>query len=165
MKCLLLNSAYEGLAFISEIKGLKLYFNDKVEVLSNWDEEISWTSGSMKIPAVIKLKYYIKFIPKRVPFNRMAVFRRDLYACQYCNKAGTSNTLTIDHVIPKSKGGLHDWLNTVACCEKCNFYKDNRTPEEAGMRLINKPHVPDLRLKNLLPEMQTVHKDWEFWLK
>lgn len=165
MKCLLLNSSYDGLAFVSEIKGLKLYFNDKVEVISNWDETISWSSGSMKIPAILKLKYYVKYVPRRSSFNRLAVFRRDQYCCMYCNRALSKELLTIDHIIPKSRGGLTIWTNTCASCGPCNILKNDRTPEEAGMRLLRKPIIPEIRLKNSLIGMTEIHKDWEIYLK
>src|ERR1700748_1026645 len=131
MKCLLLNSSYDELAFVSETKSLKLYFNDKVDLISSWEETISWSSGSMKLPAILKLKYYVRYVPRRSAFNRLAVFRRDQHSCMYCGIGLSKELLTIDHVIPKSRGGLTIWTNTVSSCGPCNLLKSNKTPEEA----------------------------------
>lgn len=165
MKCLLLNSSYEGMAFVSETKALKLYFNDKVDVVSSWDEKISWSSGSMKLPAIIKLKYYVKYVPRRSAFNRLAVFRRDQYVCQYCARALHQDLLTIDHIIPKSRGGSTTWLNTVSSCSPCNLLKSNKTPDEAKMKLLHKPTIPEIKLKNFLINITERHPDWEIYLK
>ncbi|MGK7918613.1 MAG: HNH endonuclease [Trichodesmium sp.] len=73
------------------------------------------------------------------PVNRKEVLKRDHHRCQYC---GTTKRLTLDHVIPRSKGGKHSWDNVVTACEKCNATKGNRTPTEAGMKLLNQPKTP-----------------------
>ncbi len=160
MKCLLLNSTYDSMSFITEIRAIKLYFNDKIEVISTWDETINWVNGSMKVPAIVKLNYYIRWIPKRNPFNRLAVFNRDNYTCQYCNVAEHPNNLTIDHIVPKSKGGLTSWMNTITSCKKCNSKKDNKTLQESGMKLSSKPFIPVFSLKNELKYMSKIHNDW-----
>lgn len=165
MKCLLLNSTYDSMAFIAEVRALKLYFNDKVEIISSWDEKIHWASGSMKIPAIVRLKYYVKFVPHIVPFNRLGVFRRDQFTCQYCSRALNQDLLTIDHILPKSRGGLTSWKNTISSCVPCNLAKSNKTPEEAGMQLINRPFVPEFKLRAFLPSQGTIHPDWSIYLK
>lgn len=76
---------------------------------------------------------------KTPPVNRREVFRRDGHTCQYC---GSSKKLTLDHVLPRSRGGLHTWSNVVAACERCNSTKSDRTPQEAGMLLKTKPKPP-----------------------
>ncbi|OZH54670.1 HNH endonuclease [Hydrocoleum sp. CS-953] len=73
------------------------------------------------------------------PVNRREVLKRDHHRCQYC---GTTKRLTLDHVIPRSKGGKHSWDNVVTACERCNAFKGNRTPTEAGMKLLNQPKTP-----------------------
>jgi len=73
------------------------------------------------------------------PVNRKEVLKRDHHRCQYC---GTTKRLTLDHVIPRSKGGKHSWDNVVTACEKCNATKGSRTPTEAGMKLLNQPKTP-----------------------
>lgn len=73
------------------------------------------------------------------PVNRREVLRRDHHRCQYC---GTTKHLTLDHVIPRSRGGKHSWDNVVTACEKCNSFKGSRTPTEAGMKLLHQPKTP-----------------------
>ena len=165
MKCLLLNSTYDNMAFITEIRAIKLYFNDKIEVISSWDEKISWVNGSIKIPATVRLKNYVKYQQRRVAFSRIMVFKRDSFMCQYCSRQGTDHTLTIDHILPKSRGGQTTWLNTTTSCPKCNMYKNNQTPEEAGLKLLSQPYVPDLRLRTQLPNVGKIHEDWYIYLK
>ncbi|MDV2995377.1 MAG: hypothetical protein N4J56_005031 [Chroococcidiopsis sp. SAG 2025] len=94
----------------------------------------------MAVPSYIRLTFTsTERIWKIPPVNRREVLRRDNYACQYC---GNNKRLTIDHVIPLSKGGLHTWNNVVAACEQCNQYKSDRTPQQAGMLLHSKPKAP-----------------------
>jgi 5-methylcytosine-specific restriction endonuclease McrA len=165
MKCLQLNSTYEPMSFIDIDKALKLYFRYKIEVISNWDEKITWINGSMKLPAIIKLNKYVRHIRKRTNFDRHTLFRRDLFCCGYCNRALSANSLTVDHIVPKSQGGLTTWLNCVSACGKCNSYKQDRTPEQANMQLLIKPTVPTLGLKNDLYKMQKIHDDWANYIK
>lgn len=165
MKCLQLNSTYEPMSFIDIENALKLYFRGKIDVLSTWNEKITWINGSMKLPAIIKLNKYVRHIRRRSNFDRHTLFRRDSFLCGYCLKALSANFLTIDHIIPKSQGGLTTWMNTISCCSKCNSFKDDRTPEEAGMRLLIKPFVPNLGLKNDLYKMQNIHDDWNIYIK
>lgn len=165
MKCLQLNSTYEPMSFIDIDKALKLHFRGKIDIISTWNEKITWISGSMKLPAIIKLNKYVRHIRRRTNFDRHTLFRRDSFLCAYCLKALSANSLTIDHIVPKSQGGLTTWLNTVSCCAKCNSYKENRTPEEANMKLLIKPTVPTLGLKNDLYGMQKIHTDWAMYIK
>ncbi len=165
MKCLQLNSTYEPMSFIDIDKALKLHFRGKIDIISTWNEKITWISGSMKLPAVIKLNKYVRHIRRRTNFDRYTLFRRDLFTCQYCAKALSANSLTVDHIIPKSQGGLTTWLNCCACCSKCNSAKENRTPEEAGMKILNKPTVPVLGLKNDMYKIQKIHDDWFHYIK
>ena len=83
----------------------------------------------------------------------------------YCGIIGTDKSLTIDHIIPKSRGGLTSWKNTVSCCSPCNRLKNDQTPEEAGIKLINRPVIPEFKLKALLPSQGQIHPDWLTYLK
>src|SRR5260221_7339565 len=105
MQVLLLNFSYEVISFISIERALSLHFKGKTDIISEWQEEISWPSGKMKIPATIRLKYYVRWIPKKVRYNRGAVFRRDNFSCQFCGIKLKNSKLTIDHIIPKTMGG------------------------------------------------------------
>lgn len=162
MKVLLLNTTYEGISFVSFRKAMKLYFKDKVEILSYWDDVVSWSSGEMKIPAVIRLKYYVRWIPRRVRLNRQGIFRRDRQMCQYCGSK--QGPFTIDHIIPVSQNGTSTWINCTTSCNFCNNKKGNRTPEQANMVLLSKPYVPTVNLFNEIATMKDVHPDWTLYL-
>lgn len=164
MKALLLNSNYVPISFIPENKILKLWSKNKVEVLSYWDEVINWSSGKMNVPAVMRLNYNVRWIPRKAKFTRLNVFRRDRYTCCYCYTQFEMSNLTLDHVIPKDRGGIMMYNNIVTSCWPCNQKKRNRTPEEAGMKLLLKPKVPNLSLKDELDLVRPAHPDWDMYL-
>lgn len=93
-------------------------------------------------PEVIVLTEYDKLLAPQATFNRRTLFKRDHHRCQYCGKQPGSEELTIDHVIPRSKGGPTSWENCTLCCVDCNRRKANRTPEQAGMKLLSVPKRP-----------------------
>ncbi len=94
----------------------------------------------MPFPSVIRLSAYIHLPYKNIELSRKNIIRRDGHRCQYCSKS--SPPLTIDHVMPKSRGGSDTWENLVCACVRCNNRKGNRTPEEAGMPLLRRPRKP-----------------------
>ena len=169
MKTLLLNSSGEPLSFVNFTRLMKLIFNQnygssKVEILANWNDKINWQSGNMKLPATVKLKYYVKNSYRRIKFDRKSVFRRDLFLCCYCGLALTLKEATLDHIVPRSKKGLTSWENCVTACSACNKKKANRTLQETGMKLLNKPFVPNCNMLNqdyylISPK----HEDWKNW--
>jgi len=95
--------------------------------------------ASMNIPSVIRLTEYVHIPFERKSLSRKNILLRDHNTCQYCGKVFNPSDLTLDHVIPKSRGGSSNWDNLVACCKKCNNRKGNCLPEEAGMKLIKRP--------------------------
>jgi 5-methylcytosine-specific restriction endonuclease McrA len=97
---------------------------------------------SIRVPEIIVLLVYDKQPALRVPFSRRNLFIRDNYRCQYCGVRGSGEHLGVDHVIPRSKGGLSTWANCVLACHTCNVRKGSRTPHEAGMRLLRGPSQP-----------------------
>jgi len=161
MKALLLNSSYEPISFIPLKRLIKLIVNDKVEIIESWPERISWGSGGMDLPAVIRLKYYIKRPLMKRKFNRKAIFIRDQYTCLYCGIAVTAAKITVDHIIPVSKGGILSWLNAVSSCNTCNSKKSNKTLEEAGMKLLKQPFIPETTLNNEYILIKPKHICWK----
>jgi len=111
-------------------------------------------------PAVIVLKSYIRKDFMSYSCNRKNVVWRDRYTCQYCAKKFSFVELTMDHIIPKSRGGDKSWSNIVASCKKCNSNKGNRTPEEAKMPLIKKPTVPRWSIHVLLRDKK-IPQEWK----
>ena len=94
---------------------------------------------AIRVPSVIRLTGF-----RRIPYQTRALSRknilmRDRYTCQFCGRILPAHELTIDHVIPRSRGGQTDWDNVVACCQSCNTTKGDRLPEEAGLRLLRPP--------------------------
>jgi 5-methylcytosine-specific restriction endonuclease McrA len=142
--CVLLNGDYSFLCTIDVRKAFKLVFANKVNVLKFSDRMIQGVQKAFKIPAVIVLIKVVRSVYRgRVPFSKKNVLIRDRYQCAYCGNRG-GNELTIDHVIPKSRGGKTDFDNCVASCRKCNNKKDARTPSEAGVRLMKRPYQPTI---------------------
>lgn len=164
-KTLLLNSNYEVLSFIGEKKLIKLFFKDKLEVISIWDDKICWKSGYLNHPSVVRLKYYIKINHYLSSFSRKAVLKRDDYTCQFCNKKLLPSQITIDHVLPKSQGGITSFTNCVVSCQGCNGKKANKTPEQAGMILLKKPTHPKFSTKFYIKDFQDHwNNDWNNFL-
>lgn len=136
-----------------------LWFQDKVEVLEFHKTTVSSPSRSYALPAVMRLKQYIRpYLSLGVRLSRQNIFLRDSHVCQYCYRKFTEKKLTLDHVIPLSKGGRHEWTNVVTACSACNNKKGDKSLEKANLRLLNRPEKPtwlpsrDLDLEgNLLP--------------
>lgn len=141
-RVLVLNLDHSPVAVVSAQKAIVLTLLEKATMLSTYELlQIRTISRSFEYPAVIRLNHY-KNIPYRgVMLNRANLFRRDNGECQYC---GSVKHLTIDHVLPRSKGGKTSWTNLVTACNRCNVNKGNKTPEEAGMPLKILPFKPTL---------------------
>lgn len=142
-----------------------MVFGGKVEVLEEYDELIRSPSVAMRMPAVIRLLNAVRRRPRSVRFSRFNVLLRDAFICQYCGARPHARELTVDHVVPRARGGPTRWHNVVAACRTCNHRKGNRTPEEARMRLHRIPREP-----RALPGLgdriglRTVHEKWLFWV-
>ena len=111
---------------------VKAVFLDRVNIVSEYEEEVRSPSFSMRLPSVIALKTYIP-LARRPAFTRFNVFLRDRFACQYCGTAEPASELTFDHVIPRSRGGRTTWDNVVTACTTCNLRKGNKLPGQVGM--------------------------------
>lgn len=136
---LVLNASFEPLSVVSARRAVCLLLDDKAELLESDDAFIRSTSLVFPSPAVIRLSYMVK-VPRHrvVNASRRAVFARDEHRCQYCGGGADS----IDHVVPRSRGGGDGWDNLAAACRACNARKRNRTPAEAGMRLLRPCRAP-----------------------
>jgi len=140
MRTLVLNAGFEPLAVVSFKRALVLVMNQKATIVAADAEHPVWgSSGSYDRPSVILLTRYVKIPSSRlIPVSRRGVLRRDASRCGYCG--GSANT--IDHVLPRSRGGADSWENLVACCLKCNNVKGDRTPGEMGWNLRFRPRAP-----------------------
>jgi len=142
MKTLKLDASYRPVGIVDCIEALVLCIVGKATAVEEYEEDISSPSITFKIPSVIVLKTIVKYFDYQISPNRTNVIWRDSNTCQYCSKKMLSSELTMDHVLPKSRGGDNTWTNLVTCCKKCNQKKRDRTPEEAGMKLNKKPLKP-----------------------
>ena len=122
-------------------------------------EWVRSVSFDVMVPKIIRLLFYDRLPQTRVKFNRRNIFARDENRCQYCGKRHATNELSLDHVIPRSRGGRTTWENVVCSCTRCNARKGGRLPEEAGLSLYRKPakprRSPVIRLKLLSDKYQT----------
>ena len=138
---LLLNASYEPLTTLALRRAVLLVLRDKAEVVHGDAAGTVLHSASMvlSVPSVIRLHRYIR-VPyrRRIPLTRVALMRRDGHHCAYCGKRAE----TIDHVVPRSRGGAHVWENVVASCKPCNHRKADRLLDELGWRLNVTPTVP-----------------------
>ena len=137
---LILNASYLPLGVCNSKRAICLYFLDKVDILMSYDHHIHSPSMQMKVPSVIKLKKYVSFNSLDVVLNRKNLLLRDHSSCQYC---GSKSNLTIDHIIPKQKGGEDSWENLIIACSPCNSRKGNRSLIETKMKLMKVPKKPN----------------------
>jgi 5-methylcytosine-specific restriction endonuclease McrA len=139
MRTLVLNAGYEPLAVVSFKRALVLVLEGKASLLAADEHPVLSASGEWERPSVILLRRYVR-IPsgRNVPVSRRGVLRRDGQRCAYC----TASASTIDHVVPRSRGGADSWENLVACCLRCNNVKGDRTPHEMGWTMHVTPRAP-----------------------
>jgi 5-methylcytosine-specific restriction endonuclease McrA len=142
-RCIVLNGDYTFLNTVSWRRAVTLVMAGKTEVIKYADKVIRLANGTtLKIPVLIKLMKIIRTIYRnKVPFSKRNVMVRDNYKCCYC---GCCDELTIDHVIPSSRGGKTEFDNCITCCMKCNAKKGDRTPTEARMYLQKRPYAPTI---------------------
>lgn len=158
---LVLNQNYEPIGICNARKAVILIYLGKAEIVESLGTEIRSVSVSMAFPSVVRLQIYIYKPYKAVILNRKNIYRRDRSTCQYCGKKGPQ--LTVDHVIPKNFGGKDSWDNLVCACQRCNSRKGNKTPEQAGMKLLKKPVKPS-RLFFMQFFIDKPHKTWRPYL-
>jgi 5-methylcytosine-specific restriction endonuclease McrA len=138
---LVLNQSYEPLNICHAKRALALVMSGKAEMLENGMGYIRTASAAYAIPSVIKLDYIVRRPRTERKLTRIGVFHRDGYVCQYC---GRETQLTIDHVMPRFRGGKHTWENVLACCIPCNRKKAGLTLEQSGMKLKRMPVKPKI---------------------
>ena len=138
----MLNATFEPINVCTVRRAVVLLLKDKAEVIEAADWRLHSATSTMSRPVVIRLVNYVR-IPRdthRRKITRRAVFARDDWTCQYC---GARSNLTVDHVIPRSKGGSSGWDNIVASCAPCNRRKGNSLLRQSGMRLSRTPSTPN----------------------
>jgi 5-methylcytosine-specific restriction endonuclease McrA len=137
---LVLNQNYEPLNVCGWQHAVSMVYIGKAVVVEADAKVLHSPTTEMRLPSVVRLAYHIKRPMPKLKLSRQNLLARDRHTCQYCG--ARSKNLTIDHVIPRDRGGTHSWTNLVTCCMKCNNKKRNRTPREAGMRVLRRPVRP-----------------------
>lgn len=162
-KTLLLNSSFHPLKAISWERAVCMHFLEKVDVLACYDKTVSSATTSMQVPAVVRLRHHVTVHPTGIRFSRRNIYVRDEHTCQYCMGEFHFNDLTLDHVIPRSMGGRTTWSNIVTCCKDCNWKKADKTPNQAGMKLLKKPKTPTV--KNFYQmHNRDIPEEWQGWI-
>ncbi len=141
-RVLVLNQNYEPLSVCTVKRAVVLTFLGKADIVESCDgKKIRSPSTVFPLPSVVRLGFYVRVPGKRIMLSRKNILKRDGHRCQYC---GTINgPLTVDHVLPKIYGGNDSWENLVCACTKCNSIKGDKTPEQAGLKLLRKPRKPN----------------------
>lgn len=159
---LVLSQSYEPLNVCRARRAIVLIARGKAEVIEYADGEIHTITDAFPLPSVIRLVYPVSRPRHPVRLSRHEVFIRDEYTCQYCGKR--TRDLTIDHVIPRNRGGSSTWDNVVSACKSCNHRKAGRTPAEARMRLIRPPRPPQPSPFFLFYEYLQARPEWHIFL-
>ena len=135
---LVLNASYEPLNITSWRRATVMLLKGKAEGLEHATDQL--LRPGLNRPTVIRLRQFVRVPFRPLPLTRRNVFHRDGHRCQYCGCS--SERLSIDHILPRSRGGPHSWDNVTTACLRCNVHKGNRTPREAGMVLLQPPRRP-----------------------
>ena len=147
-KVLVLNASYEPLSICDARNAVLLLFGGKaMVVVSHPEHRIRTVSESFPLPSIV--------------LSRKNIFRRDGYRCQYCGRSDLQ--LTLDHVIPKSRGGEDRWDNLITACKPCNTFKGNRTPAEAGMTMLQNPSCPS-HIALMRQHFLSISDEWKPYL-
>lgn len=161
---LVLNATFEPLNIVTVRRAIVLLLKEKAEVIEATEAQMRSQYLTLDVPLVIRLVYYVR-VPRRLflPLTRRMILARDHYTCQYCGAQPVKSRLTVDHVVPRSRGGETDWKNVVTACVPCNQRKGQRTPGEAGMRLLAPPQRPRYIALVLLGKAQA-HETWQKYI-
>ena len=187
-RILVMNKGWSPIAVTTVRRGMSLVFREHARIVHHETFEMfSWerwldqrssplgdgeivpsgfirtVSLKIELPQVITLSSYNGVPSRQIPFSRRTLFKRDGYQCQYCGVRPGTGALTIDHVMPRSRGGATDWLNCVVSCVRCNVRKGARTPDEAGLILHRHPFRPNW-VEDLLTG-EDIPAAWEKFVK
>ena len=187
---LVLNRNYTAIHVVGARRAFRLLCNERAEVVSQtgeqWDtydfeswielsqarhlfpqEEADWirtVSLTICVPRIIRLLLFDRMPSRAVKFNRRNLFARDASRCQYCGRRFPTSELSLDHIVPRSRGGLSTWANVVCACTRCNVRKGGRLPKEAHMKLIRKPFKPKSSPVVQLKIMSPKYHSWKHFV-
>jgi 5-methylcytosine-specific restriction endonuclease McrA len=166
-RTLILNAWMSPHSIATWQQAICLLVTGKVDVLEEYEAEVSSPSVTIRIPAVARLRKELSTHKKGVKFSRVNVLARDGFRCCYCGHKKSARELNYDHVLPRDKGGRTVWENIVTSCYGCNSRKGNRTPAQAGMRMHFQPYRPRAlpMTQPLLVSVDTVPDVWRPYLE
>lgn len=160
-KVLVLNGDYTAITLCSVQKAFVLLFLEKAELIAKSENGVLRTvSKAFPKPSIIRLQRYVRVPYKGIALSRHNVMKRDHFECQYC---GSTKNLTLDHVLPRSRGGDSSWGNLLTACARCNHAKGHRTPQEAGLTIRQQPKKPTLS-GFLKLSAGTIDQNWHAYL-
>lgn len=172
-RALLLNTSFEPMNFISDLRAMKLLLKGRAEIVTNMEGHRSvWpnayfttSSRRFEIPATLRLMERVNRRWKPPRFRKKVLFNRDGWSCQYCGIKLSWDTIEIEHIMPVSRGGPTSWQNCVAACKPCNKRKADQTPDEAGMRLLSVPREPSPLHFWDIARSSVWHDDWDMFVQ
>lgn len=171
MNILLLNATYEPLTVLSRARAMSLWLRGRVEAATEEILLIQGVAQRIELPTVLRLRRYVNVPRRGARWHRVGVLQRDNYRCIFCgiqqgewqdSRLLTHKAFTVDHLVPKSRGGKNTWGNTACACGKCNSRKGARTPHEAGMKLLWEPKTPRV---NYLIASGDLPEAWKMYLE
>jgi 5-methylcytosine-specific restriction endonuclease McrA len=160
---LILNVNYEPIHVCNTKRALSLVFTAKAEIVLNGRGTIRSSVAEFEIPSVIKLRYMVKRPRVAITLSKREILRRDDYTCQYCGRK--TSQLTVDHIMPRHRGGEHSWTNLVAACPPCNRRKGGHSLELANMQLIRQPFEPSPSAYYRFSRHLTNHQEWKPYIE
>lgn len=163
MMALKLDASYRPIEVIDALEALVMCLIGKATPVETYDRKIKSTTKAFDLPAVIVLKNVVKFRFTTIACNRQNIIWRDGNQCQYCANYFPDDKLTMDHVMPKSRGGKNTWQNLVAACKKCNQKKGSRTTDESGMHPLKNPVRPKANILRTVRKGQ-ISELWKDYL-
>ena len=166
---LVLNASYEPINICAARRAVVLILKGVASAEELAPSHLHSAKRAIPVPSVIRLLEYRRIPHQTRALSRKNILMRDRYTCQYCHKTLPSGEMTLDHVVPRSQGGISSWANLVLSCVRCNKHKAGQTPQQAHMPLLSKPVTPKiddpkynfkLHIRKLRPEW----KEWADWL-
>ncbi len=158
---LTLDAAWQPISIIPAYKGFSMVYSERAQAVETYS---IMPCALFYYPSVIVCKKYIRRKPIPLSPTRANIYWRDDLTCQYCGKKDYYRKMTLDHVIPKSRGGPKTWLNLVTSCASCNQRKGDKTPPEASMELLREPHVPSFDVTRAF-RIDNVPESWNKFLE
>lgn len=160
---LVLNATYEPINVTPVRRAVVLLFKGVATTEEVDGAFVRSSRTSMRVPSVIRLREFRRIPHQTRALSRKNILIRDRHTCQFCGRIFPAGELTLDHIVPRSRGGRTDWDNLVACCHACNSRKGDRLPEEAGLKLLRPPRSFTLHTSRQL--MRLMGKSDERWRK